>query len=104
MKLGILLTVFLAFTVYTIAVMIDKGVVGFLLLAWAEPWGMQVLIDLCIMLSIFGVWMMRDSRKHGLNGWLYLPLLLAGSPGALLYLIRREWLLRGKSQPVTAEA
>lgn len=30
---------------------------------------MQLLLDLCLMLSIFGVWMWRDTREQGINVW-----------------------------------
>ncbi len=96
MKLGILLAVFAAFTAFSVEVVVTKGLLGFLPLISAEPWGMQLMLDITIMAALFAIWMVRDARKLGINGWLYVPLLAAGSIGALFYLIRREWLLRSK--------
>jgi hypothetical protein len=51
----------------------------------------QVFADLVIALSLFLVWMWRDARASGRNPWLWLALtLVAGSIGALLYLLLRE--------------
>ena len=95
MRLILLLAVLVGFSAYTIYVMATNGgPVGFIDHARAEPWGLQLFLDLCLMLSLFGVWMWRDARANGINVWPFLALLTLGSPGPLLYLVRRELKLR----------
>ncbi len=104
MRLGILVATFVAFTAFSVEVVIAKGFFGFWPVITTEPFGLQLMLDLCIMTAFFGIWMVRDARKLGINGWLFVPLLSLGSIGALLYLIRREWLLRSKSGAAVATA
>lgn len=53
--------------------------------------GAQVLVDLCIALGLFLVWMFRDARRLGRNPWPWVVLTLAaGSFGPLLYLLTRR--------------
>lgn len=53
--------------------------------------------DLAIALGLVAVWMLIDARKHGLSITPYLLLTATlGSAGPLLYLIRREWAIRGR--------
>jgi hypothetical protein len=90
-RLVLLLAVFAAFTVYSLAVVAGHGYVGFLTLAAREPWAMQMLIDLVIALGLFLIWGSRDARAVGLP---FLPFaaatVLLGSIGALAYLVARE--------------
>lgn len=91
MRLFALAAVFVAFGVYTLVVMSGHGPLGFLALAAREPWGMQVLLDLLLMLALFASWVVRDARERGLPAWPYVILALTlGSPGALAYLLHRE--------------
>ena len=90
MRFIALRAVLLAFSVYTLTVMWQHGPLGFVTLAWREAWAMQMLIDLSIMLVLFGVWMWRDAKSRGLSAPLWLLVLLLGSPGPLVYLIRRR--------------
>ncbi len=46
--------------------MAGNGVTGFIALAGREPWGLQLLIDLLVMLALFALWVRQDARKHGL--------------------------------------
>ncbi len=87
----ILLTAFVAFTVYSLIVTAGHGYTGFLTLALREPWAMQMLIDLVIALFLFLVWAYRDARARGLTYWPFaIATLLLGSVGALAYLVVRE--------------
>ena len=96
MRLLALVVILVGFSAYTLSVMFTHGgVLGFLELASREPWGLQVFLDLCLVLTLFGAWLWRDARTLGLSPWPYLALLSLGSPGALIYLVRRELLLRG---------
>ncbi len=91
MRLFAVLVVFAVFTAYTVSVMIGHGIFGFLTLAWQEPWALQLLLDLLLMLGLFSLWVLRDARARGLPAWPYAILALTmGSMGALAYLVHRE--------------
>ncbi len=97
MRILFLLAILVGFSAYTLGVMVGHGgPLGFLAHARDEPWGLQLLLDLCLMLTLFGVWMWRDARAHGITVWPFLALLALGSPGPLLYLLRRELKLRSR--------
>jgi protein-S-isoprenylcysteine O-methyltransferase Ste14 len=102
-QLAILLAVTAAFTLYTLAVVVDQGYTGFLTLAWREPWGGQMFVDLVIALTLFMVWMLRDARQEGIPSWPYVVLVLTtGSIGALGYLVHRS--ARRLGEPAASEA
>ncbi|HTE53291.1 MAG TPA: hypothetical protein VK698_20695 [Kofleriaceae bacterium] len=87
----LLLAAFLAFTIYSTAVVASHGYTGFLVLAWREPWAMQMLIDLCIAFALFLRWAATDARKQGLPFAPFaVAVVLLGSVGALAYLTVRE--------------
>lgn len=81
-----------AFTAFTVWVLFRTGTyLGFVYLALREPWGAQVLLDLCIAAGVVLLWMLRDARRLGLVVWPYVLLVLTlGSIGILAYLIRRD--------------
>jgi hypothetical protein len=91
---------FVLFGGYTLWVMSQDGVLGFLPLAGREPWALQMLLDLFIMLGLFAVWLVPDARALGLNPWPYVLLTLTmGSPGALFYLVRRGFRAYSPARP-----
>jgi hypothetical protein len=91
MRLTFLIVLLLAFFGLSVYLVHDQGFFGFLALARRDPWGLQLLLDLTIALSLFLSWMIPDARRRGLP---YLPYVLGtlalGSIGALAYLIHRE--------------
>ncbi|MCB9765647.1 MAG: DUF2834 domain-containing protein [Alphaproteobacteria bacterium] len=91
-RLVVYLVVLISFTVYSSYVTFQEGYWGFLHLALRERWAMQVLLDLCIALTLLWGPMKRDAQKHGINFWPYLlatPLL--GSIAPLAYMVHRRW-------------
>lgn len=87
-----LIAVFLVFTGYTTLIVVEHGYTGFLDLATAGGWGLQVFIDLCIALTMFIVWMLGDAKERGIPGWPYaVAVLTTGSVGALAYLVHRSF-------------
>jgi hypothetical protein len=73
------------------AVVFQNGYTGFIDLALAEPWAMQMLTDLAIALFLFSVVLVRDARALGITPWPYLvAILFLGSIGALAYVVHRE--------------
>ena len=100
-QLALVTSTLLTFSLYTAAIVAGHGYLGFLELAWREPWGGQVVVDLVIALVLFAQWMRRDARAHGLPLWPYLLLTCtAGSIGALAYLLHRA--LRQMRAPAPA--
>ena len=82
--------VFVPFAAFSSWVIATQGYFGFLTVAWREPWAMQVLLDLAIMVFAFGTWLRRDARAHGIAAAPYLIALpLLGSLAALVYLVHR---------------
>lgn len=90
-RTALLLLVLVPFTVFSCWVVSQRGYLGLIDLVRREPWGLQVLLDLVIALSLFMRWMVRDARSRGLPYPLYAVLILTlGSIGALAYLVHRE--------------
>jgi hypothetical protein len=81
-----------AFTAFSLWVIAQQGYTGFLRLAWEEPWGMQIFLDLVIALTLVMGWIFRDARERGINALPFLiATIFAGSIGVLAYLARREF-------------
>jgi hypothetical protein len=82
--------VLLAFTAFSLWVVADRGYFGFVTLARAEPWGMQMLIDLVIAMFFAVGWMRGDAKKRGIGTAPYIAATVAlGSIGVLAYVVRR---------------
>ncbi len=82
--------VLVAFTLFTLGVVREHGVMGFVEYGFLNGVTVQVGLDLIIMLALFAVWMVGDARERGIAAWPFLVLMCAaGSIGAMLYLVRR---------------
>ncbi len=105
-KLFLLVAVLILFGTYSTYVVFTEGYTGFITLAMAESWGMQVLLDLTIALTMFAIWMFPDAKREGIPALPYfVAILLLGSIGALGYLIHRTAKqLRGEASPEAALA
>jgi hypothetical protein len=90
MRRPLLIVTIAAFAVLTAFALRDHGFVGIFqwqLSTWA---GRQVLVDLCIALTLVLIWLLRDAKALGRNPWPWVALTLAaGSFGPLLYLLTR---------------
>jgi hypothetical protein len=90
MKRLVPLAILVAFTLYSVKVVLTHGYFGFISLALREPWAMQMLLDLSIALFLVGGWLRRDARARGVSPTPYLIALpVLGSIAALVYLVRR---------------
>ena len=84
------LVVLVAFTAFSLWVVATEGLLGFVPLLRGEPWAVQFFLDIAIACTLYGTWMARDARQRGLPFAPYLvAMLLAGSIGALAYLVHR---------------
>jgi hypothetical protein len=84
---AIVLAGFGAFSIWVVA---TQGYTGFLSLAGREPWGLQMLLDLVIALTIAFGWLRSDARRRGIAAWPFFIVTIAlGSIGILGYCVRR---------------
>jgi hypothetical protein len=66
------------------------GYLGFFRAALATAPTITLFADMVVALTLICIWMGEDARERGFNALPYMLMTLAlGSPGALLYLIRR---------------
>jgi hypothetical protein len=81
-----------AFGAFSMWVVITQGYFGFIELAGREPWGLQMLVDLVIALTVAVGWMTTDARKRRIASWPYVVATVAlGSLGVLAYSVRRAF-------------
>ncbi len=91
-RVALILLVLVPFSIFTTELVVTTGYLGFIELAEREPWGLQMLLDLGIALSLFVTWMLRDAKERGIPRWPYaIACVLLGSPAALVYMLHREW-------------
>jgi hypothetical protein len=90
-----LILVAVLFTAYSTMVVVDHGYTGFISLALREAWGMQMLLDLCISLTMVSSLLVIDARRRKRAAWPWVVITaLLGSVGPLWYLV-----LRGPTEP-----
>ncbi|MFG6203098.1 DUF2834 domain-containing protein [Pseudomonas retamae] len=95
MSIALPLTALLAFGGYTISVMLqaEQSLIDFGLSLMSRPDTAQVVIDLYLLATLAGVWMVKDARSRGQSFWSVVPYLLLTavfvSVGPLLYLVVR---------------
>lgn len=84
------LLVAVLFTAYSSLVVFDHGYTGFISLALREAWGMQMLLDLCISLTMVSTFLVIDARRRKRAAWPWVVITaLLGSVGPLWYLVLR---------------
>jgi hypothetical protein len=80
----------LAFAALSAAAVWQHGLLGLFEPLLQNLAGAQVLVDLCIALSLFLVWMWGDAKRLGRNPWPWIVATLAlGSLAPLAYLLTR---------------
>lgn len=95
MYVALPLTALLAFTGYTVSVMLqaEQSLIDFGISLMSRPDTAQVVIDLYLLATLAGIWMVKDARSRGQTVWSVLPYLLLTavfvSIGPLLYLVVR---------------
>ena len=91
-RVAALALVFVAFSVLTDVAVYQHGYIGVFQAALQDTASMQVFVDLCISVSLFGGWMILDARSRGATVWPYVVAIPAvGSFAPLAYLMVREW-------------
>lgn len=87
----VILVVAVLFTAYSTLVVVDHGYSGFIQLALREAWGMQMLLDLCISLTMVSSLLVIDARRRKEAAWPWVVITaLLGSVGPLWYLVLRS--------------
>ena len=95
MPVALPLTALIAFTGYTVSVMLqaEQSLIDFGISLMSRPDTAQVVIDLYLLATLAGVWMVKDARARGMSVWSVVPYLLLTavfvSIGPLLYLVVR---------------
>ncbi|WP_025109570.1 DUF2834 domain-containing protein [Pseudomonas sp. H1h] len=95
MSVALPLTALIAFTGYTVSVMLqaEQSLIDFGISLMSRPDTAQVVIDLYLLATLAGVWMVKDARARGMSVWSVVPYLLLTavfvSVGPLLYLVVR---------------
>ena len=103
MSIALPLTALLAFSGYTVSVMLqaEQSLIDFGLSLMSRPDTAQVVIDLYLLATLAGVWMVKDARSRGRSVWSVVPYLLLTtvfvSVGPLVYLVIRGIQERRKS-------
>lgn len=98
MRLAGLLLILITFTVWSLTIVFAHGPLGFLEMAYREPWGMQVFLDLAIAVSVASYWLRSDALKNNLPWKPYVfTVPLFGSISVLAYLVHRELSRRATS-------
>lgn len=89
---AVLGAIWIAFTIFTIAVILDFGVVGFVEAALENGATTQISIDLVLSIATALVFIRRDAQERNLPFWPYFAVtVMAGSIGLVAYLIHRTW-------------
>lgn len=95
MRLAALVTVFVAFTVWSLSIAAGQGFSPLAALLTGAPWAQQLFVDVCLALGVAWVWLFQDARQHGIRAWPYLLATLGtGSVGVFAYLLHREVVVR----------
>lgn len=103
MSIALPLTALLAFSGYTVSVMLraEHSLIDFGISLMSRPDTAQVVIDLYLLATLAGVWMVKDARARARSAWSVVPYLLLTavfvSVGPLLYLVVRGIQDRRKS-------
>jgi len=101
-RLIALVSIFIAFNIYSFWVDKEQGYWGFLPLIGREAWGLQIFLDLGIALAIAWGGLRRDAKIVGINPWPYMiGTLFLGSIAPLAYLIHRQ-IKKMKGKELTA--
>ncbi len=93
-KLALLVIVLIIFASYTAYVFVNHNVLEFNKTLQFDSWSMQILIDLCLAVTLIFFWIVRDALDRGKS--LTVPIIYiiisipTGSIGIFLYLIHRE--------------
>lgn len=84
--------VFVVFTVYSLTVVAQDGLVSLFELHARGGWSVQILLDLILALSVSALWMRHDAKKQGLTWWPFAVGSIAlGSVSVLAYATWSAW-------------
>lgn len=84
------LAVLALFGAYSVWVVAGQGLSGLVAVVSAEPWALQVLLDLVIACSFAVGWLVHDARRRSIAAWPFvIATLLVGSIGLLGYVVWR---------------
>jgi len=83
----LLLVEYIGFAVYALA---SQNMMEFAFGLIQSPWGIYIVAELIVALSVCGGWIFFDAKKYGMRPIPYIMLTCIGAVGPLAYLWRRE--------------
>ena len=90
-RVALSLVAFIAFTAYTLFVVANHSLFGFLADHAKGGWSLQILVDLVVAAGSFWVVAVPDARSRGMNPWPYVVLTpFLGSIAILAYFVHRS--------------
>jgi len=96
-RVALSLIAFIAFTGYTLFVVVNHNFFGFLADHEKGGWSLQIFVDLVCAAISFWIVAVPDARARGINPWPYARLTpLLGSVAILAYFVHRS--LREKAR------
>ena len=89
---------FFALTMYAL---IQQNMFTYISNAVGQPWGVHSLVELCLLLTLGGVWMYKDAKKHSISSLPFFVLFAcSGVAGIFFYLWKRETVLEGSHEKI----
>ena len=89
-RIALALIAFIAFTAYTVSVVVNHSLFGFLADHARGGWSLQIFLDLAVAATSFWIVAVPDARARGITVWPYVvatPFL--GSIALLAYFVHR---------------
>lgn len=90
-RVALSIVAFVAFTAYTIFVVANHSLFGFLADHEKGGWSLQIFVDLVTAATCFWIVAVPDARSRGINAWPYVALTpFLGSIAILAYFVHRS--------------
>jgi len=90
-RIALSLAAFVAFTAYTLLVVVNHSLFGFLADHAKGGWSLQIFVDLVVASISFWIVAVPDARSRGIRVWPYVVLTpFLGSIALLAYFVHRS--------------
>jgi hypothetical protein len=90
-RIALSLVALIAFTAYTVFVVVNHSLFGFLADHEKGGWSLQIFVDLVVAATSFWIVAVPDARSRGITVWPYVVLTpFLGSIALLAYFVQRS--------------